>query len=345
VRTNLLRDALLAGAVVMAEACGSDWRSTSAPSPLRPLATLTITGKTSIVPGEVTTLTAAVTSAGQAPRDVTNEVRWETGSDGTLIPVSPGTFRGGHYGRTSVIATYAPDSLRSSVPMRVVPDGMFLLVGFVTDFTGAPVPSAAAVVRSGGATVSASTDEHGTFVLPASGDTVVNVEKVGFKPGAKRLTVSEDQGVEVVLSHAVTGETTGDYTLTFNASTSCKLPPAAMQRTYQAHIEELDRALWVRLDGAEFMTFGTTPGFTGKRDGDRVQFRIADGSVYEDDFVLVEHIPDVGDMSYAAMADGIVTDRGITATVSGMLTIRLPGTACFASDHRMELVRLPRTTQ
>jgi hypothetical protein len=269
------------------------------------------------------------------------------------VKVSAGLVTATGYGQGDLVVLY--QNLRQSIPVRVAPEGAFLLVGTVTTASQSKVADVEATSASG--TYSTKSDTAGTFVVPASGATTLRVSMSGYDPAIRQMTVSQDDQVAVELQQTPQPPVqprpfSGRYTLTFVASPSCTLdlPAEARQRTYGAYVYDA-KAVWeapwdmdVSLDGAAFAIIGMggEAGFIGTLDGNTVRFAV--GEDPSGSYTFIERVGDLY-MSYRGTATGTVTDRAILTTFNGRVelsTAAMNGwtaTECSAADHRLEFVR------
>jgi hypothetical protein len=186
------------------------------------------------------------------------------------------------------------------------------------------------------------TDEFGAYILPAEGLATMRVEHDGFYAQVKQLTVGTDGHVDVELQPLATaGDLTGTYRLTVTASRSCVLPAEVMQRSYDARILDTEQELWVRLSGANMVTWAGEAGFTGHRDGNTVQFVVRD--TFDDGYNFIERIDPGRDLYYAGTATGLAERTRIVATFTGRLVLRARSGGSSLSpcvgDHRFEFTR------
>jgi hypothetical protein len=208
--------------------CGDDPARFSPTSPTptpttrsAPIATaLTITGKTSstgvnqwvgawlgVVPGEVVRLTATARFSDGTERDVTAEALWTCPDQvGVVTVVSPGVIRSQVPGWESILARYGSAQsppARAEAVLRVAPEGAFLLGVAVGDGRWATMDALVEVASLAG-TFRARTSVWGIVSLPALGDTVVHVEKDGYRALSDSLGVDGDRFVEYTLQGPVT---------------------------------------------------------------------------------------------------------------------------------------------
>jgi hypothetical protein len=219
--------ALVSLTIVGVAACGDDYQSPVVPTPVVTLLTpvrtsITINGKTSsagvdewgkawlgMVPGETARLTATATFSDNTERDVTAETVWTcddgttcgVGGVGVVGVVSPGVIRAQVSGWVTLVARYGSaqsSNGRAEALVRVAPEGAFLLGITVDDGHWAMMDALVQVTSSAG-TFSARTPPWGIVTLPVGGDTVLQVEKVGYVTIRKSMAVSRDQGVNYTL--------------------------------------------------------------------------------------------------------------------------------------------------
>jgi hypothetical protein len=198
-RTRTLRIALVIGALIVAGAC--DEGSPTAPDSTPAITSLTISGNTSINPGATTRLTATAAYSDSTTQDVTAEALWSSmtevpGVVGVFTLISPGVIRGNVHGWGTIRAEYGRKS--ATAPVRVAPEGVFLLTVTVSDH-GYATDAARLSLTSPAGTFSATTNVWGVAFLPATGSATLQIEKQGFRTTTRSVTVSTDQTVDVVL--------------------------------------------------------------------------------------------------------------------------------------------------
>jgi hypothetical protein len=338
--TRVITCTLVSGALAVVGGCES--RKIVGPTGW---SVLTISGNTALSdPGDSSQLTAILSASDGSRRDVTREATW-SGPAG-LVTVNNGLMTATGYGRTTVSAT--AEGVRGSVPVTVLPAGMFLLDGYIFSPDGSPA-QAQVEVSSPSRTVSGTTNQWGYFTLPGAGKASVRVKVAGYQDEVRQVTIERDTSLSIALLRE--GETPstirGSYTLTFTASPSCALPPEAMRRTYEANVEEgrlmrREEDLIVMLPSVDYVGWGTEAGFIGAREGNTVRFVITNDES-QSAYVLVEKIEGGRSLSYAGTASGAVADKAIVTTFSGTVTLggglgTILG-ACTATDHSLVLTR------
>jgi hypothetical protein len=233
------------------------------------------------------------------------------------------------------------------MPVRVAPEGAFLLVGTVTTASPSKVADVEATSASG--TYSTKSDAAGTFVVPASGATTLRVLMSGYDTAIRQVTVSQDDQVAVELQQTPRPQPrpfSGRYTLTFTASPSCTLPAEITQRTYAARLyrgRDIGRPedLVVWLDSAIMVGWGNETGFTGSVNGNAAAFPIKDDVL--GDFAMIERVGDK-DMAYQGTATGTVSEKKIATTFNGRVLLKMatggtPVAGCNAPDHLFVFTR------
>jgi hypothetical protein len=135
----------------------------------------------------------------------------------------------------------------------------------------------------------------------------------------------------------------GSYTLTVTASPSCELPADIQQRRFVARIWEHRNGFSVNVDSA-----GGEPwpvGFTGVRAGNSVRFDILDKEENFGDLAFAVRLDSTRVLAYAGTATGTIGEGSIAAVFDGLVQLLIPGAQvlaeCRATDHRLDLVRLP----
>lgn len=274
-------------------------------------------------PGRTAQMTARLRMPDGTWRDVTEQARWQVADPSVASIRTPGLVEGLRYGKTNVTATY--DGSVAGATVRVVPEGGFLLTATVASFDVAsrrePFTRLEAVSALGMYSVVSNAKD--LYVLPASGDTVLRVERPGLPPAETTVAVGSDQSLEVYVPRPDAGGMTGTYTLTFTAADSCA---SRGPWVYRADVEERQGSLTVLVQGSDFISFSQV-GFTGLRRESAVQFTIS-GDLFSP-LCLID-----GMMRYAGTATGTATDRGAVSAFEGSIG------SCWAREHRMELVRL-----
>jgi hypothetical protein len=334
----LVHAAVLSISIGGAVACGNN---PVAPTPAGQAApapqSISITGAVALQrPGDTGRLNAIVSFADGTTRNVSSEASW-TEDPWDVVYVLRGLVTVHAYGQCYVKVTYGLLSAR--VFVRVVPDGMFLVSGHVTEETGMPLLQARVRVTSPSGEATTMTDFSGLYMLPGRGDSVVRVEMDDFEPQLKPLAVVIDEQLDFQMKFK-TGGFGGVYRLSFVASGSCKLPADVMRRTYMARLTETaPGALVVLLSGAEFAVWGDA-GFIGTRDGSTLRFEIA--SDYFFDYQFIEAVDGTRELALSGTAAGTVGST-FGATFNGIAVVRKRSgvqiARCDAPDHRLEFER------
>jgi hypothetical protein len=322
-------------------ACDNGNPVTPTPTPSVTPTVLAIAGRTSLIrPGDSAQLTATATFSDGTKRDVTAEAEWIMDHP-DVVSVSPrgGLLTAGSWGQCYVTVQYASLSARQQV--RVVPEGMFLVSGRITDGAGSPVAQARVELTSADGMLNRFTNSDGRYALPGRGDVVLRVEKNGFEVQVRQLTLTRDEEAHFELRFMGVG-LAGTYRLTFTASSSCVLPSEFLRRTYTAQIRETGpNAVLVELGGAEFSVWGCA-GFTGRREGNTVTFDITSDYTTPCQFIEAIGVRD-RELAFSGIAIGRIEDR-IDTTFNGEVVLRTwagqsPIARCQASDHRLEFTR------
>jgi hypothetical protein len=316
--------------------------SPSAPSTSVPVRSIAVTGTLSLrQPGDSGQLTAIATFTDGTTKDVTAEAYWLV--IGGVASASAGQVTALGYGGGTI--TVSIGSAHATVPLRIVPDGAFLIQGKVTD-QGAPVAGVKVEATCAAGCYAAVTDAAGAFALPGVGGVTLKTSGEGYQISTTQVAVSGDRQVAIALDRdeVATGPVLGSYTLTFTASPSCTFPPEAVRRTYGAQIKDSRQAvlnLDVWLSGAPLVTSGwfDEAGFVGRFDGRTVRFHISSRS---EEFSFAESLPGGMTMSYDGEATGTPSERGIVTAFNGTVTLETRAAvvaSCKAADHRLEFTR------
>ena len=329
---------LLILVAVLAGACGrSPVAPTASTRPSLMPVSISIRGTTALQhPGDIAQLDAVASFADGTTRNIANDAGWTVDRWG-IVSVVRGGLTAQAYGQCYVTAIYGALSARALV--RVIPDGMFLVSGRVTEESGMPLWQARVRMTSSMDQMSTATDTHGLYMLPARGDSEVRAEMDDFEPQLKRFTVARDEQLDFQLKFNGRGFG-GVYRLIFLASAPCALPTDVMRRTYIARVTESDpRALVVALSGAEFVVWGE-PGFVGRREGSTLRFEIS--SDYSSEYQFIEWLDANRELAVSGTATAAMAETFV-ATFSGSVVVRRPSGAtlarCEAGDHRLEFTR------
>jgi hypothetical protein len=316
-------------------------------------------------PGEASQLTVLVTFSDGTTRDMTAQTACyvvpysHSYTPHMVVRFSSRTgcsFTAAAFGSQEIEIAYPPPSWWPAPPttataratVRVVPDGAFVLRGRVTE-AGYPLEGARVELTSPSGNLSSVADYFGNYMLaPVSGDVQVTATIQGYAAVVRQMRIDHDQQMDLQLQPAVEPrDIRGVYTLTFTASPFCSLPAHARRRQYAARLVEgrdigRPEPLIVILAGAEFVVFGTDPGFTGTRDGNTLRFTISVNA--RNDYSLVELIDLKEELYYDGTISVTVGQRNLVGPFNGRLSLvdrfsqATLGT-CQATDHKVEFVR------
>jgi hypothetical protein len=348
------RLAYLCGALTIAAACHGK-------NPVGPTETNTVTVTQSIAvsgtlslrqPGDTGQLSAIATLSDGTTRNVTAFALWSGGTrlgdNVRVVSVTQaGLVTAVDFGQTTIGVSYGGTS--GTMPVRVAPDGAFLVEGTVTE-AGRKVDRVTVEAVSALGAFGTTTSASGVFVLPGAGAVTIQASRYGYNAAVIQTTVDRDTQVTLDLQQlAQPGTIPGRYTMTFIASPSCSFPPEARQRTYGALIEDARtyHASWdldVQLDGATFFDdsgWELDPGFVGYVDGNTVRFTMGEDS--RGAFAFNERIGNVT-MRYSGVATGAVSGTRIATTLDGTVVMGEIGSpttvvVCRAADHQLVFVR------
>ena len=209
---------VLAGLAVASCDEGTPISPTPTPSDGAPMpVTMTIGGSLSLHhPGDTAQLNATVKFSDNTSRDVTVDASWS--ASGAVAIVSPGLIKATRYGDGSFTASYL--SVSAGRLMRVQDPGAFLIDGLVsaagTFFPG--LAQARVECSSDSGTYTTMTSDSGWYFLPASGETTIRAERVGFVTQIKQVTVEHDLSVDFELQPVETADLSGAHKLTVTVS-------------------------------------------------------------------------------------------------------------------------------
>lgn len=222
-RSNLfsgpaIRAAAMLTVLLIVPACEQNGYSQCAPSTIKPcggpylgpsrgtLVAVGVEGNLTMPhPGDTSQLTARAHYSDGTSQDVTAEAAWTTmyGSDVVTIPAK-GLLKAEAYGVDELIVTYK--NVRELVEVRVAPEGAGFIWGRVSAADGSLLIGATVESTSGCGTLSTTTNERGAYVLAASGETTIRVERAGYLPQVRHATVWGDETLNFVLEPAGTGD-------------------------------------------------------------------------------------------------------------------------------------------
>jgi hypothetical protein len=339
--------ALLVTVMLGALACGDAKArapSTSPTTVVQPQS-MTISGRTSLgEPGETSQLTLVATFADGTTKEMGAGTIWSAGPTNVVSITPGGLLNAVAYGSGRVTARYGSVPMLASANVRVVPEGMFIVTGYVKE-GGFAVADARIEASSPGRILTTVTNVAGFYTLvPVAGGVSIRAERSGFVTQIKPVGPGGDQQLDFDLQRMDPFATVdGVYALTVTASSSCTtLPPEVMHRTYPAQVSDRQGKLSVVLQGDNFLVWGE-PGFTGSRDGPRATFTISDD--LDADYYILEQVGADRYLSFAGTAVGEISDKRIAATFDGRIYVRHLSPSggivaeCRASDHRLEFVR------
>ena len=223
-----------------------------------------------IGPGESARVQAIARFSDGSERDVAAEATW-TSTQPTIATVEAGVVTGRALGRVTIQARY--ESRTSTLEMVIQPAGTFSLFGLITE--PGPVTVDAATVALEESPNQVTSDRYGHFELfGVSGRVTVRASKPGYRDDRRRLTVTEDQGLELQIRPLMAPTSiAGNYRVTLAISPSCAIVPDDQKaRTYTAVIEQTGAFIQIRLGDANFGVDQPRNTFQGKVTGSTVTF-------------------------------------------------------------------------
>jgi hypothetical protein len=289
-------------------------------------------------PGDVSQLTAFLVYANGMKEDATSRganfsIPWD---DSVASVTTSGRLVARGYGRTTVTVTCMHKVATAQV--TVLPDGMFLLTGRVTQEGQYQLPLDKATVQAttSGQVFSTVTDYDGHYAVPAAGDTTVRVEAYAFYAQSLPIVVTRDAQLDVIM-RATDTQFGGAYVLTFTASPSCSLPAIARTRKYTATVEDSSGSLIVFLSDP----FWSDMGFRGSKDGKTVSFKIVGSGTLGP--LFAETLENGQIMRLDGDASGTIAAGTLLAIFSGTVRIFASATTivaeCSANDHVLNFAR------
>jgi hypothetical protein len=339
VRTALVSRAVLVAALAATPCCQKNPAGpggTGQP-PGKTVTAIAISGLATLSePGETSQLRAIVTFADGTAEDETPAVSWAASPADVVTITQGGLLTAVAYGLASVSVKYPSSWLLSTIPVRVLPSGTYVLTGAVTE-AGFPVVQATVTTTSASGTRSTLSRDDGSFtLLPLAGDVVLRTEKDGYETQVARMTVDRDQEVSVDLRRRGEGMT-GVYKLTVTASPSCNLPSEIIKRDYVTRVSEQSGLVVVQI-GVPSPWYGGTNTLTGTRQGTALRLTV-------DDFG--EIVNRTWELSFEGIAEGTLESGRASARLNGRVGVyTFPGgskyATCDAADHLLEFVADPR---
>lgn len=323
-----------------------------------------VSGPASLAPGESSTYRAMATMSDGSETDVSSSVFWSFGSATSVFQhLGGGLVLGKEVGQNELNATASIPNTNSGVIGRmnivVTPPGTVRVSGIVTSSIGL-VNGASVVVTSGvSAGLSAVSDFEGRYAIfgiAGPGDLVVS--KSGYTPVQLNVSGTEHQTLNVSLTPGALLNVAGTYTLTMDASPSCRmnLTPAARTRTYTATLTQNGTRVFVTLSGGQLVV----NKFEARADPVDLQFTFFHyWEHYWNGFPFPELVDTLGgdpfrELVISGRANTQATPTGFAGPLDGEFLVfdrpifccpYLPWTApwpieiCEAKDHGFSLVR------
>jgi hypothetical protein len=304
-------------------------------------------------PGQTTQLSAEETFSDGSKKNVTSTAQWIS-SDRNVATVSGGLVTAVDLGKTSISAIVEGGRSSSSFTITVLPEGTYILSGWVTEPGDVFVTDVRVEIIGGPMSGRAvMTDQVGEYAFNGvSGVAQVRATKAGYLPATQNVS-QDTEHVHIVLTPSVPYEAVGGvYRLMFKASSSCHLPDDAVSRTYTATIDQPSAGarLTIELSDARFAdVYGFARNrFFGFVHGNAVSFTLFDAEEYYADGV-VEELPGNRYLSLVGTANGTVTGSTISAAFAGSVNLTATPTSgpiatCAASNHQLIFMRTTTTT-
>ncbi len=249
---------------------------TPTPAPQPALASLELTGQTTLAPGATSEFTLMAVFSDGTRTDVTGTAQWGTTNSNAVTTLGQGRFRAVAFGEAFINARYSTRNVSREIV--VVPDGTFRVIGRVVEADGGtPIANVHVRVRDGeGTGPSADADASGFYRLyGVKRDTDFSFTQTGYADTDRRVTI--DRHSTVNISMPLTGprlKVDGTHTVTFTWSNcSNSFPNDLRQRVYTADVKQA---------GAEIELRFTEPSFVhnSANRGDLMQGRVSAAGMY-----------------------------------------------------------------
>jgi hypothetical protein len=354
--------AIVVGLVVLTIGCEHKNTPTGPSSGQAPsgvvLRTVIMTAPEFVTPWSVTPLKLVAVRSDNTREDVTGQAAWSSTNPDILRVADGGVATAIDTGEAGVTGSYGGLSDRKVV--TVLEAGTFRVTGVVAD-SGFGLAGAHVEVASGvGAGKATTTDSGGNYKLfGLAGDVQMRASLDGFESETKTTNISPNQTrVSFTLKPLIPpADLSGDWHLTFDASSSCAmLPEIARRRIYTATVEQSVSALIIRLSGAEFapdsagFPGGRMNQFRGRVYRDSVTIKLETYDYYGTHYDLGEILPDRRVLTIVGDGTGTITASTVSGTLKGTFRVvdagSTPGTTnCVAEDHRFSFVRRSVTSR
>ena len=350
-------------------ACGKD-SETPSPIPTPPpppppsgptMSRLEVDGPSQMAPGQSAQFTV-IAYMSDSTTVVPTGVRW-IASPGHVVQVDQsGLATAASNGGAAVTAELkvagAPGGeLRASKGVIVLPDGTFLMTGFVFDAEFFPAPLDGALVEVTPGSLSAKTNSDGFYRIhgvPPGAE--ARVTKTGYQQLVQPIGLASHGRQDFALT--ISGQRlilSGLYTLAIDADDGCSAWPADLRiRRYDALLTQNGLTVHTALTEPRFqVTAGRGNQFSGRVDGPVVMFQLGSfdpgwdyygiGPTYPD---VAERLPNGTFLIVYGTAAGTGSADSIVGTLSGGLVNYGAGYPTTASEigscwgkHRFTLTR------
>ena len=337
------------GTIAVLVACGKDHTpitpSGTAGATTGPVVAISVSGPTTIAPGQTATFTAMTRTLNGTMADVTAQTVWQSTDPSLLSISSTGQAIALAPGESGVKATFG--GWTSGLNVIVVPAGTFRLTGQVLE-SGLGLGEATVDVIGGtGTGLSTVTDAYGRYRLyGVAANVQIRASKDDYAPANGSLFVASHLSLNLAIVPVRQTDITGEYVLVITADSSCtSLPDDARQRRYTARITQTGPRFRVVLSDAVFAEqigdFGTPfigNGFSGHVEPSRITFDLLIGP--QD---IMEMLDDSRRWSIDGSGAMAAVDTGFAGAVSGDMWVwdskSRTSISCVSTGHQFVLTR------
>jgi hypothetical protein len=345
---------LVLATVAVTAAISSCDRSPTSPAPqpgVGLLTSVTVSGPSSIEPGESARYTATAHYSHGTSEDVTAAALWDPPAfaSASVRFTAPGVAVAAGNGEILARATYK--GLIGSMPIIVISSGTFKLSGVISESGGGPLEGVTVEVISGtGQGLRATTDLRGTYKLYGVGQQIrLRASAEGFTPQVREVAVAGSSSIE---SFALTpvdtpADVSGVWTMTVEPSAACRagLPQQAQRRDYRAELTQVGTRLQMTITGPTVKVLNPSQN-GGSVFGTHVRLGISGDTNYGEwsSPDLYDQLSPTETFGFSGLLEGTFLGGEIRAEMYGDLVYRNaptfePTWYCRARDHAVRFLR------
>ncbi|MEO5896725.1 MAG: carboxypeptidase-like regulatory domain-containing protein [Vicinamibacterales bacterium] len=315
------------------------------------LTSVTVSGPSSIAPGESAHYIATAHYSRGSSEDVTAAAEWFPAAFGSssIRFTAPGVALGVANGEILARAVY--QGTIGSIQVIVVQPGTFKLSGVISESGGGALAGVMVEVISGtGEGQRATTDFRGTYnFYGVAQQILLRASAEGFTPQVHAVVIAGNSATD---SFALTpvetpADVSGVWTMTVTAAPGCRagLPSIAQGRSYQVQLIQQGTGLRVQIS-ASTLQVANPQSFTGSVFGSRVRLVLPGDTSYGEWSTsnLYDQLSATEKLGFSGIVEGSVSSAEIRATMHGDLVYWNgatfdPAWYCRASDHAVTLRR------